>query len=556
VTRDRFSNPARSHRVLFRLVAGLVAALAAPAARADETLSLPVSAKARRPVSLPSGEKIELSLKQTIALTLQNVLDLDVASYNLEESKFGIQSAKGAFDPYIQLDLTVADTQNATASRLQSSATKTAIGNFTFAGLLPLGTTYALGWTNRRLDQAIPGFTTVNPTYSSGLSASVTQPLLRNFGPAANERFVVQARLSRDSSAFDFVRAVQSAIQLSENAYWDLVYAVENLRAKQEALDRAKDLNRITKIKIDVGALAPIDVVQTEVTIAQREQDIITAEGLIGDAQDRLRRLLNVQSQPDWSRPIVPTDRPTRESLREGFQADVEAGFKRALETRPEVRQALLAIESKKVTRAYTRNQLKPRLDLSGSYGFNGLGAQALVQNPDGTLTQLNYSDALQDIVHRTYPAWTLGLTFVVPIGNNVARGDDAIASADLELARTNFAITKANLQVEVRAAARAIDTAYRSVAAATKARELAERNLDAEKKKYENGMTTSFQVAQIQNDLTSAITTELQTIATYLKNISAWHKAVGDILEVNHVVLEGLTVSTAAAPTEEGATK
>ncbi|MGZ5427444.1 MAG: hypothetical protein ACXWFS_00395, partial [Thermoanaerobaculia bacterium] len=178
-----------------RLVAGLVAALAAPVARADDTLSLPVSAKARRPVPLPSGEKIELSLKQTIALTLQNVLDLDVASYNLEESKFGIQSAKGAFDPYIQLDLGAADSQNALASRLQSSETKTASGNFTFAGLLPYGTTYALGWTNRRLDQAIPGFTTINPAYSSGLSAGFTQPLLRNFGLAVNERFVVQARL-------------------------------------------------------------------------------------------------------------------------------------------------------------------------------------------------------------------------------------------------------------------------------------------------------------------------------------------------------------------------
>lgn len=552
MTRDRSSDPARPHKVRLRLVAALVAALALPAAGADDDLSVPVSAKARRPVALPSGEKIELSLRQTIALTLQNVLDLDVASYNLEESKFGIQSARGIFDPYLELDLGATSTQNATASRLQSSQTKTASGNFTLGGLLPYGTTYALGWTNRRLDQAIPGFTTINPTYASGLAASFTQPLLRNFGRAANERFVVQARISRDSSSYDFVRAVQTAINLSESAYWDLVYAVENLRAKQEALDRAKDLNRITKIKIDVGALAPIDIVQTEVTIAQREQDIITAEGLIGDAEDRLRRLLNVQSLPDWNRPIVPTDRPTRESLREGFQAEVNEGFKRALETRPEVRQALLTIESKKVTRAYTKNQLMPRLDLSGSYGFNGLGAQALLQNSDGTLTQLNYSDALQDIVHRTYPAWTLGLTFVVPIGNNVARGNDAIAVADLELARTNFAITKANLQVEVRAAARAIDTAYRTVAAATKARELAERNLDAEKKKFENGMSTTFQVAQVANDLTAAVTNELQAVATYLKDISAWHKSVGDILDVNHVVLEGLAVSTAAAPAEE----
>jgi outer membrane protein len=559
VTRDRSSNPARPRRTGLLWASSVALALAAPTAfpvRAADTLTVPVSAKARRAVPLPSGEKIELSLDQTVSLTLQNVLDLDVASYTLDESRFGIQAARGVFDPYVELDLGATNSQAPATSTFQASQTKTATGNFTFAGLLPLGTTYALGWTNRRLDQTVTQFTTVNPTYSSGLSASLTQPLLRNFGRAANERFVVQARITRDTSAYDFVRAVQSAINLSENAYWDLVYAVENLRAKQEALDRAKDLNRITKIKIDVGALAPIDIVQTEVTIAQREQDIITAEGLIGDAQDRLRRLLNVQSQPDWSRPIVPTDRPTRESLRERFQADVESGVKRAMETRPEIRQAILSIESRKVTSAYARNQLLPRLDASASYGYNGLGAQAQIQNPDGTITLLNYSDAIQGIFHQTYPSWTLGVTFVVPIGNNVARGNNAVANADLELSRTNFAITKANLQVEVRAAARAIDTAYRSVAASTKARELAERNLDAEKKKYENGMTTSFQVAQIQNDLTTAITLELQAIATYLKDISAWHKSVGDILEVKGVVIEGLPVSTAAAPAEEGATK
>ncbi|HEX5854001.1 MAG TPA: TolC family protein, partial [Thermoanaerobaculia bacterium] len=240
MTRDRSPNPARPRRATLRMAAAAVAlTLAASAARADDALSLPVGAKARRPVPLPSGEKIELTLQQAINLTLQNVLDLDVASYTLEEARFGIQSARGAFDPFIQLDLAAADSQNATGSRLQSSETKAASGNFTFGGLLPYGTTYALGWTNRYVDQSIPGFTTVNPTYSSGLAASFTQPLLRNFGSTVNERFVVQARLSRDSSSYDFVRAVQSAIQLSENAYWDLVYAVENLRAKQEALDRA-----------------------------------------------------------------------------------------------------------------------------------------------------------------------------------------------------------------------------------------------------------------------------------------------------------------------------
>ncbi len=387
--------------------------------------------------------------------------------------------------------------------------------------------------------------TLLNPTYSSNLSLGVTQPLLRNFGKTVTERFVVQAKIGENQSGYGFVIAVQTAIQTAENAYWDLVYAVENLRAKQEALDRAKDLNRITKIKIDVGALAPIDIVQTEVTIAQREQDIIIAEGLIGDAQDRLRRLLNVQSVPDWNRPIVPTDRPTRESLRSGFVADVNQGYESALKVRPEIRQALLNIESKKVTASYQQNQLRPRLDLSGGYGRAGLGANGLGVDADGNPYDLSYSSA-----HRPRSA-----TATIPRGASASssrsrsgtaprRATRAIANADLELARTSLAITKANLQVEVRTAARNIDTAYRSVQAASKARELAERNLDAEKKKYENGMTTSFQVAQIQNDLTTARTIELQAVAGYLKSLVSWHKAIGDLLPQKNVVLSGLNVS------------
>ncbi|HTS03071.1 MAG TPA: TolC family protein, partial [Thermoanaerobaculia bacterium] len=399
----------------------------------------------------------------------------------------------------------------------------------------------------------IPGYTLVNPTYTSSLSLGLTQPLLRNFGKAVNERFVVQARLGQDQSAYGFVIAVQTAIQTAEDAYWDLVYAIENLKAKQEALKIATDLNRITKIKIDVGALAPIEIVQTEVTIAQREQDIITAEGLIGDAQDRLRRLLNVQSIPDWNRPIIPTDRPSSGLLREAFTADVNQGYETALKTRPEIRQALLTIESKRVTQAYSKNQLKPRLDLAGGYGLAGLGAQGDVINPDGSTSHLNYGDALTQIGNLNYPAWSVGVVFAVPIGNRVAKGNYAIANADFELARTNFAIAKANLNLEVRTAARGVDTGYRSVQAASKARELAERNLDAEKKKFENGMSTNFQVASVANDLTTAVTGELLAIAAYLKDIVAWHKAIGDLLPLKHVVLTGLPVSLDPVPAEEG---
>ncbi|KAA0255697.1 MAG: TolC family protein [Acidobacteria bacterium] len=550
--------PARSSRRHLPALALASAALLAgvPSPVLAQKVEVPIASADRKPSPLPEGERIELTLQQAIALALRNALDLDVASYGYEKAAFSLGSAQGIFDAALSAELTAQRNETPPVRSLQATDSRSQTGNIFVGGLLPWGTTYEAGWTNRRNDspsvgtELIPGYIEINPTYSSSLSASIVQPLLRDFGKLVSTRLIVQSRIARDQAAWSFVSAVQTTIQTVENAYWDLLYANENLKAKTEALERAKDLNRITKIKIDVGALAPIEIVQTEVTIAQREQEIIVAEGLIGDAQDRLKRILNVKGEVEWDRPIVPADKPVMETR----EFDVEAGIQRALELRPEVKQAVVDIESKKVSLAYNRNQLKPRLDLSAGYGLSGVGYNKTLEGPEGGYVSRDYMDALYQIRDADYPGWNVGLSFSVPILNRTAKGNVAVAATDLELSRTNLTILKQNLQLEVRAAARAVDTAKRSVVAAKKSRELAERNLDAEKKKYENGMTTSFQVSQIQNDLTAARTGELQAILGYTRSVVAWHRAVGDLLEVKGVDLQGLPVPTGATPPEEGA--
>ena len=537
-------------RVLVLLVS--LALVLPGAARAADAVSVPIATGARKPEPLPPGEKIELSLEQAIRLALENTLDLNVSSLTYEKAAFGIGSAKGYFDPGLEVDVNANRTQEASFSQIAATDTKSQNGNLIFGGNLLSGGTYNLTWANARIDSQIPGFTLFNPRWTSALTVGATQPLLRNFGKTVTNRLVVQAQYGRDTSAWAFVTAVQTAVQLVDGAYWDLAYARALLTARQEALAIAKDLNRITQIKIDVGTLAPIDIVQTEVTVAQREQDIITAEGQIGDAEDRLKRLLNVRNLPDWQRPIVTTEVPTAEPI----PVQVEDGMRQALQTRPEIRQALLDIESKKLTLVYNKDQLKPRLDLAASYGYSGLGAQGSYTFPDGSTIERVYNDALSSIFNRDYPAWTAGLTFVIPIFNQTAKNNAAIASSDLELSRTNLYLAKQNLWLEVRTAARGVDTALKTVVAAKKSRELAERNLDAEKKKFENGMSTTFQVSSIQNDLTNARAVELQAYATYLKSRTAWHKAIGDILDWKNVKLEGLPVSLAPVATEEPASK
>ncbi len=512
-----------------------VALAADPAAR----VVVPIESGQRKSQPLPEGDRIELTLAQAIELALRNALDLDVASLSYQRSGFGIGAASGIFDPNVTASVNASSRETPTTSSFQAPASTSQRFDLGIGGLTELGTEYSLGFGGTRSDSptrtTIPGYVEINPTFSAGLTASVTQPILRGFGRDVNTRLVVQSRLLQDSSAWDFVASVQTAVQLVENAYWDLVYALANLDSKKEALDRANDFNRITKIKIDVGALAPIEIVQTEVTIAQREQEIILAEGQIGDAQDRLKRLLNVTDLSTWNRPIVPTDRPAEEKI----DIDVEAGIRSALEARPEVKQALVNIESRKVSLVYNRNELKPRLDAKGAYGLSGVGF-----NNDTVKEGSSYSDAFSQIGSWDYPNWSIGLNFSVPLRNRTAKANAAIAATDLELAVTNLALLKQNLALEVRTAARNVDTARRSVAAAKKARELADRNLDAERKKFDNGMTTSFTVAQVQNDLTTARSNELLAIAGYLKSMVSWHKAVGDLLPTKNVELAGLPVS------------
>ena len=510
---------------------------------------VPIGSGQRQAQPLPAGEKIELTLAQAIEFALRNALDLDVASLSYQRTGFSIGSASGVFDPNVTAALNATSRETPTTSSFQAPASKSQRFDLGINGLTEIGTQYSLGFAGVRSDSptktTIPGYVEINPTLSSGLTASVTQPLLQGFGRDVNTTLVVQARLGQDASAWDFVASVQNAVQLVENAYWDLVYANANLESKKEALDRANDFNRITKIKIDVGALAPIEIVQTEVTIAQREQEIILAEGQIGDAQDRLKRLLNVTDLSTWSRPIVPTDRPAEEKI----EIDVEAGIRSAIEVRPEVKQALINIESKKVSVAYNRNQLKPRLDAKGAYGLSGVG-----YNNDVVKEGSSYSDAFSQIWSFDYPNWSIGLNFAIPLGNRTAKANAAIAATDLDLATTNLALLKQNLSLEVRTAARNVDTARRSVAAAKKARELADRNLDAERKKFDNGMTTSFTVAQVQNDLTTARSNELLAISGYLKAMVSWHKAVGDLLSVKNVEVAGLPSTMQKPVAEEGA--
>lgn len=523
--------------------AGVAAALlmtfsGALGAQTEAVVSARAGQRPPKPLPAPESDGIHLSLDQAIRSAIANNQDLNVSVNSAEVAQFFLFQNMGIYDPLLSANATRAH-DDFPASTSLSGTTTVARSDTVDAGihvsqLTPWGGTYSLGFVGgRQLTNS--DFAFVNPSVTAGLSLGVSQPLLRNFGKQATNIRIDTARNSRDASYQTFVRSVQTTIDAVEQAYWDLVYARANLLVKQEARTIAGELNRITKIKIDVGSLAPIDIVQTEVGIATAEQDIINAEAAVGFSADQLRRQLNFEATSGQT-PIIPTD----ELRAEKQSFDLAEGVRIALERRPEIISQGYTVASDLLLYEFWKNQTLPQLDLVGSYGKNGLAGKS-IDPTTGMVTNTNFFNAASQLFDENFKNWSVGLVFSYPIMNRAARGARGVAEFTLQTDRSRLTVLQQDIVVNVRNAYRAIETASRQINAAGKGRELAERNLDAARKKYDNGMTTSFEVSQIQVQLSDAKSKELNALAIYRKAVSAYHSAIADILDWKGVKIEGM---------------
>jgi outer membrane protein TolC len=495
------------------------------------------------------GDGIHLSLNDAIRIALANNQDLNVSINAAEATQFSLFQNLGIYDPLISATSQRAHGESPTSTALAGASvlrTDTVDGALGISQLTPWGGTATFGLTgNRTLSNS--SFTNINPNLTANLTLGISQPLLRNFGTRATNIRIDTSRNTRDAAYQTFIRSVQTTIDTVEQAYWDLVYARANLQVKREAVGIASELNRITRIKIDVGSLAPIDIVQTEVGIATAEQDVINAEGVLGVAEDQLRRTLNFEAATTTTTAIIPTD----EIRVERPPFDLGLGVTSALEHRPEIVAQNFAVANNQLLYEYWNNQLLPQLDLVAGYGKAGLSGKVFATDPNtGQIIQppqvvenTNWFNAADQLFTENFKNWRVGFVFSYPLFNRSARGARGVAEFNLETEKANLTVLEQNVVQNVRNAHRAIETASRQIDAAAKGRELAERNLDAARKKYDNGMTTSFEVSQIQVQLSDAQSRELNALAIYRKAVSAYHSAIADILDWKGVRIENLPV-------------
>jgi len=522
-----------------RLITTLMLLLAATALIAQEApvprTTEAVTAETDRDVN--DARALRLSLSDAINTAMKQNLGVELQNYETRISGYNLRGQYGLFDWISAGDVGISSDRNATTSSLQTSSGRSINANASVSQIIPTGGQYSFAFRNGRATTA-GGFTNVSPAYTSSLAFTFAQPLLKDFGVDITRRNITIARNNLGITQGTFRTAVMDTVSSVEQAYLDLSYARRNIDVVKEALFLARDQARITQIRIDVGASAPLDILQPRVQIATTEESLVSAVASVRDAEDRLRALLNLPRE-EWDRPIVPLD----EVRYEPMTINMDSAVQQALQNRPEINQQKLATDSLKVTALYARNQTLPTVDFNVGYNVAGVAGRTLdVDDTTGqpfVVSSTNYGEALSQIFGRDFPSWNVGFTFGYPLMNIGARAAARAAELDLQQSQTFEAQTRQNIAVEVRAAARAVETFARTIAASKAARDAAERNVEAERKRYENGMTTNFQVLEVQRQLSDARVRELFSLVGYNKAVAAYHRAVGDILEIHSISVE-----------------
>lgn len=495
------------------------------------------------PAAGQDRKEIPLSLEESIVKALKNNLNVAVEVLGPELASANLSRAKETFLPRFEADFGSQRSESPSTWWLQGSTTSISENLDYSAGLsqlLPTGGTLALSYSSLR-SETNQLFSLINPYFRSALNFSLTQPLLRNFGPRMARREIRIAQQSLDLSRTQLRSALLQTVYAVEEAYWNLVYAAENLKVKQKSLKLGRDLLAKTKKEVEVGQTAPIEVLNAEATVAQREADILQAEALVKRCEELLRAAINIEAEtPGEPVSVVPTDTPAFKPVRISY----EEALRQALDRRPEVDAAKTTIETKRIGFSAARNQLLPQLDVRLSYFSPGVSGDRLLYLNDDPFTGVIVGkvegsswDALRDATKFLYENWSIGLTLSIPLGDIVRKSAYAAARVDLEQAEARLKLQEQQIALEVSDAVRSLETDAKRVEAYRIARELAEKRLEAEMKKLSVGMTTNYFVLQYQEALANAQSMEIKALVDHNLSVARIERVTGASLDNRNIV-------------------
>ena len=489
------------------------------AARADVPQTRPTV-----PITAP-GANIELTLDDATARALERNLDLAVERLNPMIQDTNLERIHAAYRPTVTSQIGHLARVQPPTSQLNGG---TIVENDT--STYNTGLTQALKWTggdlavsfnnNKQVSSAT--FSNFNPAFNSNFAATLTQPLLRDFRIDGTRLQLKVTVINREISDIQLRGTLATTVANVRNAYWELVFSIQAVDVAKGSLDLADKLVQDNKARVEVGTMAPLDVVQSEAEAATRRQALAQADATMRTAELALKRLIvSGTDDPVWRATITPVDRPEFRSE----PLDVETAVRKALSSRTDLEQARKTLDSNDITMKFLHNQTLPAVDALANYGAAGLGGTQYIRGGLGSTQVLNtipggYGDAWRTLTGRDYPTWNFQVNFSYPLGGSAA--DAVYARSRVQRNQTAAQLKALELQVatDVTNAALQAESSLKSYEAATVARSLAETRLSAEQSRFEVGLSTNFFVVQAQRDLATAQNSELRALLNYRKAI------------------------------------
>jgi outer membrane protein len=429
--------------------------------------------------------------------------------------------------------------------------------NFAYAQGFQTGTNLSVGFNNSRVSTNSP-FTTLSPLINTGFQFRLTQHLLQGFGFAANDRFIRIAKNNREITDVAFRLQVITTVDQIEGMYWDLVFAYENVRVQQESIAFAKKTLSDNQKQVQIGSLAPIEVVRAQSTVATDQQALTLAETNLQLQQllmkNALSRTLVDPRLADAE--VIPTSTvslPAQEDI-QPTQDLVDV----ALSHRAELAEARINLASTELSNKAVRSALLPSLDLFAYYGGSGLAGSQNPANLCSNLTAVQqqfgcagppnnqppaaspvgYGSSLNDLVNSAAPDKGMGLTLNVPLRNRAAQSQQIRSELEYRQAQMRLQQIENQIRIEVRNAQFAVQQNRASVESAQAAVRLGHESLDAEQRKFNLGASTSTLVLQNESALATAESTLVSAMAAYEKSRLELDRATGLLLDHAGIIL------------------
>ncbi|MBD3851419.1 MAG: TolC family protein [Acidobacteria bacterium] len=521
-----------------RTIALITATLLIVSSGVSNAAELEISALPAQVESLPvtEGDVLKLDLIGAYQLALARNLNLHVGRYDIAIANANVRGSGGIFDPTLWANLDFNSNKTPTSTILEG-ANVVESDNMNFGlgvtQLLPSGTELGASWMSVR-GETNSEFYFLNPRWDARLNLTLTQPLLNGFGSTATRAQIIIAENLRDQAAVGFEVEIIRLMADVELAYWELVATRQAIAVTVQSLELAERLLEETRQRVEVGTSAPIDMVQSEATVATRHQELIYANNAASNAEDNLKALLGFDLPHEWQVRVETTDSYNVDP----FLPDLGESIETALHKRPAIIRQELEMERLNTNVKVARNNALSRLDLTGSYGWGGVSGTSTITDDEGNPVTIRegWGDAAGQVFDFDFPRWTVGLNFSVPMGNHRAKEQLAANRYYRDRSGAQLAALKQEITRQVRFAVRALEDGAAAIDAAVASRRLAVRNLEAEQTKFNNGLSTNFQVSEIQDALATAQFGEIRARVGYRKAIATYFHSTGTFLEAKHV--------------------